>query len=114
MLIPYIASQTPNLAGLIVLAGPSRPLEDLYLEQMTYIVGLDGDVSGQEQEALARIEQQAARVKNPQLSVDTPQVTCPAPSLRTSPAGSAGISDRSPDRPSFPPSAAYRLRYGDR
>jgi dipeptidyl aminopeptidase/acylaminoacyl peptidase len=72
MLIPRIASQAPDLAGLIVLAGPSRPMEDLYLEQMTYIVELDGEVSDQEQEALDQIQQQVACVKDPRLSADTP------------------------------------------
>ena len=77
MLNPRIASQAPDLAGLIMMAGPSRPLEDLYLEQMTYIVELDGEVSEQEQEALTQIEQQVARVKDPQLSVDTPSSDLP-------------------------------------
>jgi dienelactone hydrolase len=77
MLIPRIASQAPDLAGLIVMAGPSRPLEDLYLEQMTYIVQLDGEVSAQEQETLDQIEQQVARVRDPQLSMDTPPSDLP-------------------------------------
>jgi dienelactone hydrolase len=77
MLLPRIASQAPHLAGLITLAGPSRPLEDLYLEQMTYIVQLDGEVSDQEQETLAQIEQQVARVKDSQLSIDTPPSELP-------------------------------------
>lgn len=77
MLLPRIAEQAPELAGLIVLAGPSRPLEDLYLEQMTYIVELDGERSEQEEAALARIEQQVARVKDPQLSTDTPPTDLP-------------------------------------
>jgi fermentation-respiration switch protein FrsA (DUF1100 family) len=65
------------LAGLIVMAGPSRPLEDLYLEPMTYIIELDGEVSEQQQETLSQIEQQVARVKDPQLSVDTPSSDLP-------------------------------------
>lgn len=77
MLIPRIASQAPNLAGLIVMAGPSRPLEDLYLEQMTYIIDLDGERSEQEDGALAQIEQQIARVKDPELSADTPASDLP-------------------------------------
>lgn len=77
MLAPRIASQALNLAGLIVMAGPSRPLEDVYLEQMTYIVELDGEVSDQEQEALVQIEQQVARVQDPGLSADTPPSELP-------------------------------------
>ncbi len=35
MLAPRIATQAPELAGIIILAGPTRPLEDLILEQIT-------------------------------------------------------------------------------
>jgi len=38
MLAPRIAQASPDIAGLIVMAGPARSLEDLVLEQARYIV----------------------------------------------------------------------------
>jgi dienelactone hydrolase len=41
-LAPRIASQDNLVAGLIILAGPTRPLEDLILEQTRYLANLSG------------------------------------------------------------------------
>ena len=42
MLAPRIASQDHRIAGLIILAGNTRPLEDLILEQTWYLANLSG------------------------------------------------------------------------
>jgi uncharacterized protein len=42
MLAPRIASQDLRIAGIIILAGPTRHLEDLILEQTRYLVNLTG------------------------------------------------------------------------
>jgi len=42
MLAPRIAAQDPRIAGIIILAGPTRHLEDLILEQTRYLVNLSG------------------------------------------------------------------------
>jgi dienelactone hydrolase len=68
MLLPRINEQVSGLAGLIVLAGPTRPLEDVYLTQVTYLFGLDDELSEEEQAALDAIQQQIARVKDPGLT----------------------------------------------
>lgn len=69
-LAPKIGAAAPELAGLILLAGATRPLEDLILEQVTYLVSLD---PSEEAEAeLAKIEEQVARVKDPDLLANTP------------------------------------------
>jgi dienelactone hydrolase len=77
MLIPRIALREPHIAGYILLAAPSRPMEDGILEQMTYLYGLDDDLSKDEQELLARLTVQVARVKEPGLSLDTPASDLP-------------------------------------
>jgi hypothetical protein len=67
-LLPRIGAADPAIAGLVVLAGPTRPLEDLMLEQYTYLYGLDGVVTADEQAALDELAQQVARVKDPSLT----------------------------------------------
>jgi hypothetical protein len=39
MLIPRIGTAHPNIAGLIVMAGTTRPLEDVIVDQMQYLGG---------------------------------------------------------------------------
>jgi dienelactone hydrolase len=68
-LAPRIGVADPTIAGLIILAGSARPLEDVILDQMTYILSLDGsDATAQ----IAAIKEQVARVKSPDLSPATP------------------------------------------
>lgn len=72
MLIPRMGVQDSDVAGFIVLAGTTRPLEDVFLEQVNYIFTFDGEISDQEKEMLALFEQQVANVKDPGLSSETP------------------------------------------
>ena len=64
-LVPRIAQADRNerIAGYVIIAGNTRPLEDLIAEQTRYILGLDGDISASDQEALEKIAQQVRRVK---------------------------------------------------
>jgi hypothetical protein len=64
MVAPRIGALDRDLGGLIILAGNTRPLEDLLLEQLAYV--------GTPEEQISEIEAQVARVKNPDLSLDTP------------------------------------------
>ena len=77
MVAPRIAQQNPNIAGLIILAGPTRPLEDLILEQSTYISSLDGLISDKNKAEQDKLKAQAARVKDTSLSKDTPASDLP-------------------------------------
>jgi len=63
LLAPRIAHADPDIAGLIILAGPTRPLEDLMLEQTRYIFALDGSVSLEEQARIDELQSQVDRVK---------------------------------------------------
>ncbi|MEW6125877.1 MAG: alpha/beta fold hydrolase [Acidobacteriota bacterium] len=64
MLLPRIAKGDASIAGLISLAGLTRPLEDTILEQMTYIASLEGNVSPQAQQQLEIVKAQVAKVKD--------------------------------------------------
>lgn len=65
MLIPRIALASKDLgpAGFISMAGLTRTLEDTMLQQMTYLYGLDGQISAEETEQLDALKAQVARVK---------------------------------------------------
>lgn len=69
---PRIGEQDPSIAGLIIMAAPTRPLEDIYTEQLKYIFGLQASLSDTEKSYLANEEKKATLVKSPDLSVDTP------------------------------------------
>ena len=63
MAVPRIGGQDLKIAGFIVMAGAARPLEDLILEQVTYIAGLDGTVSEEEKKQIEGLRQEVAKVK---------------------------------------------------
>lgn len=60
---PRIATLDGGLAGLVILAGPSRPLEDLFIEQSEYLVRLDGTVSNEERAVLDQNREHANAVR---------------------------------------------------
>lgn len=63
MLAPRIAERAGNrLAGVIMLAGNARPLEDMLIEQITYISSLGNDLSGVV--SLDKLQKQADNVKH--------------------------------------------------
>jgi len=64
-LAPKIGKLDSRIAGLIILAGNSRPLEDLILGQTRYICSLNGPVRQDMRAQMAAVEAQVARVKNP-------------------------------------------------
>ena len=77
MLLPRIGKAKDGIAGFISLAGSTRPMEDLVLEQTRYILSLDGKLSPEAQKKLKEIEQQVANVKSAKLSEDTPKSELP-------------------------------------
>lgn len=64
MLVPRIGLRDPEIAGFIIMAGPTRPLEDLMVEQTTYISWLDGSLSDQEKTNLEEIKKAVQKIKN--------------------------------------------------
>jgi dienelactone hydrolase len=63
MLIPRIGARDPQLAGLIVMAGAAKPLEDIILEQVAYLDAADGTVSDAEKSRFESLKTEVARVK---------------------------------------------------
>jgi dienelactone hydrolase len=72
MAAPRVGRLDSSLRGLILLAGNSRPLEDLILDQFRHQFSLEGGPTKEQKEQLGRIEKQVARVKDPKLSADVP------------------------------------------
>ena len=62
-LAPRIAQADSNIAGMIIMAGATRPLEDLMLEQTRYIFESDGSMSAQDQLQISQLQQQVDAVK---------------------------------------------------
>ena len=77
MLIPRIGIGDETIRGFIIMAGTSRPVEDVILEQMSYIFSVDGTITEQEKAQLAQMKEQVARLKDPALSVTTPAKDLP-------------------------------------
>jgi dienelactone hydrolase len=64
-LAPRIGSADPQIRGLIILAGSARPLEDLILDQMTYVLSLSTPDPVVRQQQLAVVKKQVELVKDP-------------------------------------------------
>ena len=63
MLIPRIGVADQGIAGLIVFAGATRPLEDEWVRQYEYIYGLRGPLTANQKAEIESYKQQAARIK---------------------------------------------------
>ncbi len=63
--VPRIAALDPRIAGFVLMATPSRPLEQTILEQATYLASLDGTLSDEEKAGLAELKQEIARLHDP-------------------------------------------------
>ena len=77
MLLPRIAKRTPAATGYISLAGASRPLEDLMLQQTQEILSKQPKISDEEQAELEKLKKQVALVKSPELKKETPASDLP-------------------------------------
>ena len=67
MMAPRIAQRSPQVAGIIIVAGPARPFEDLLVEQSEYLASLTTP-SEQTRAQLDELKRQVANVKR----LDTP------------------------------------------
>jgi dienelactone hydrolase len=67
-LAPRIGEQDPSIAGLIVMAGMARPLEDTILDQYTYLASLSPSPTEAQKAELEQLKEKVARVKDPDLS----------------------------------------------
>jgi len=68
MMAPEIANQDKRIAGIILLAAPTRHLEDLILDQYNYLFGLDGEINENEAEQITALEEQIEKIKTLNIS----------------------------------------------
>lgn len=82
MVIPRMAQADDTAAGFIIMAGPSRPLEDMLLEQTEYLLSTS-EVSGKKpisaagQRELKQLRTKIKAVKDPNLSLTTSATKLP-------------------------------------
>jgi dienelactone hydrolase len=69
---PVIAQRNEQVAGIVLLAGNTRPLEDLIQEQISGMIAQRGKPGEKDEEYLARLKKQVARAKERDLPDDTP------------------------------------------
>jgi dienelactone hydrolase len=74
---PRIGQQDSNLAGLIIMAGMTIPLEDEILRQIAYLNSLSGAQTDQQKADFEKLKAAVARVKDPSLSDKTPATDLP-------------------------------------
>jgi dienelactone hydrolase len=68
MLAPRIASLDIEISGIIILAGPTRGLEDLWINQTIYIANIDGIIDENESKQIEFIEKQVQKIKQLNIS----------------------------------------------
>jgi dienelactone hydrolase len=76
-LAPRIGQQDPMIAGLIIMAGMTRPFEDTILDQYTYLYSLSGEMSDGQKADLEQLKAKVRRVKDPNLSDQVPAKDLP-------------------------------------
>ena len=64
MVVPRIGRADRQITGLIILAGATRPLEDVIVEQTRYLLSLRGKPSAEDESKVAEIQSAAAKVKS--------------------------------------------------
>lgn len=71
---PRIAARDGKLAGLIVMAGPARPIEDVAFGQTDYVMRLRGEPGPNEQARLNQLKTEVEKVKNLDPKGDSPPI----------------------------------------
>ncbi|HZR28517.1 MAG TPA: alpha/beta fold hydrolase [Terriglobales bacterium] len=64
---PRIASGDSKIAGLIIMAGSTRPMEQMVVEQVRYLATLDGKITPEGQKQIDEAEKLKAAVEDPNL-----------------------------------------------
>jgi len=63
-LIPKINEHIDNTAGYIIMAGNISPIEDLMVDQIEYLINLDGSISEEERQYIDEIKKEVDKIKN--------------------------------------------------
>lgn len=73
MMAPRIAQRAPELAGLVLLAAPSRPLHEIYVQQLEYLAALSDGIDAEERDKIEDEREKAAAVAT--IASDSPAAT---------------------------------------
>lgn len=73
MILHRVVKSAPQVRGLIVMAGATRPLDEVVLEQSTYIAGLKGKISADDKKQIAALKTDLARLNDPNIA-KTPEI----------------------------------------
>ena len=73
MMAPKLATLDPQLAGIIVMAGPTRPLEDLMIDQLAYLENLQGELGWGETRAQSNQGSGRSWVSKTKSAIDLPE-----------------------------------------
>jgi dienelactone hydrolase len=101
MLVPRIGLADAGVAGFVIFAGATRPLEEAMVRQFEYLAALDGAVSEAERANIEDTKRQAARIKELKAGA---AATASAPLLGAPPAYWLDLRDYNP------PQAARSLK----
>jgi len=71
MLVPRIAAKDARIAGFVILAGATRPIEEMILQQSRYVCGLDGRIDEREKAGLDRLERIVEKIRDPKLTAES-------------------------------------------
>ena len=77
MIFPRIGMLAPQTRGFIALAGATRPLDEIIVEQITYIYNLDGKFSKKEKENLEALKGQIKKLKTAKPGDNIPRQELP-------------------------------------
>ncbi|MEI7905688.1 MAG: DUF3887 domain-containing protein [Candidatus Firestonebacteria bacterium] len=78
MLIPRLGMLDKNASGLIIMAGNTRPLEDLLIDQTRYIFSINNEIPQKEKDAqLAILLKQTDRIKRKNYDLNTAESELP-------------------------------------
>jgi hypothetical protein len=64
---PRIARNSPELAGIVIMAGNTRPIESLIVDQLRHIANIDGKIATEEQAQIDAAIKAAAAINSPNL-----------------------------------------------
>jgi uncharacterized protein len=76
-LAPRLGQLDPELAGIIIMAGITRPLEDTILDQFTYLYHLSGEINDQQKSELKELQVKVDRVKDLNIKDQIPSPELP-------------------------------------
>jgi len=68
MAAPRLGELDPAIKGLIVMASPARPIEQVLIEQLDYVLSLEKNIPEAEKAKVEKMKKDAARLMDPKLS----------------------------------------------